>query len=102
MKGVTSRQGYGSDENSGADDTFTDTFGYFASAAAWSTVSPAFPALSRADEMPIWSMINVSCGCRWAIWLNSGSWPPVKNITGMPFFSAAGQNQSAVPSVSHL
>jgi len=28
--------------------------------------------------------------------------PPPKNITGMPAFSAAGQNQSAVPSVSHF
>jgi hypothetical protein len=30
-----SRNGLGSDENSGTDDSFTDTHGYFASAAAW-------------------------------------------------------------------
>ena len=33
MRGVMSRNGYGSDDISGADDNFTVTFGYVASAA---------------------------------------------------------------------
>jgi len=31
---------------------------------------------------------------------NFDTWPGARNMTGTPAFSAAGQNQSAVPSVS--
>ena len=46
-------------------------------------------------------MMRVSCGWRSAMRANIDTRPGAKNMTGTPAFSAAGQNQSAVPSVSH-
>src|SRR5215468_9380561 len=57
--------------------------------------------LVRLDEFkPMWSMMSVSCGWRSAMWANLGTSPPARNMTASPAFSAAGQNQSAVPSES--
>src|ERR1700681_2805349 len=101
MCGVTSRNGYGSDENSGADDSFTDTFGYFASTADSAIAARIVLFRMVSDEMPMWSMMRMSWGWRSAMRPNSDVWPVVRNMMGMPAFSAAGQNQSADPSVSH-
>jgi hypothetical protein len=55
--------------------------------------------LVRLDEFkPMWSMMSVSCGWRSAMWANRGTSPTA--MTASPAFSAAGQNQSAVPSES--
>ena len=59
-------------QNSGDADSFTDTFGYLASAADWATVSASFPAFRASDEIPMWSMMRVSCGCFSAMAANSG------------------------------
>src|SRR4029453_19196661 len=57
--------------------------------------------LVRLDESnPMWSMISESCGWRSAMWANLGTSPTARNMTASPAFSAAGQNQSAVPSES--
>ena len=48
----------------------------------------------------MWSMMSVSCGWRSAMRANLGTAPTARNMTGSPAFSAAGQNQSAVPSES--
>ena len=45
-------------ENSTADDSFTDMFGYLANPAASSTVSFIMPARMASDEMPMWSRIS--------------------------------------------
>src|SRR6516225_1906565 len=47
-------------------------------------------------------MMSVRVGWRSAMGPNNAVCPVVRNITGTRAFSAAGQNQSAVPSVSHL
>jgi hypothetical protein len=55
---VTSRNGYGSDEKSGAADNFTDTFGYFASAADSAIAAGIVLFLKASDETPMWSMMR--------------------------------------------
>src|SRR5436190_12025609 len=46
-------------------------------------------------------MINVSWGWRSAMRTTCADRPLIRNMMGSPAFSAAGQNQSALPSVGH-
>src|SRR5204862_7938246 len=101
MCGMTSRHGYGSVEYNGIDDSFTDTFGYFASEATTPISSCHLALRMKAVEMPMLSTISVNPGCRSAMRPISAFCPLVRNITGTLAFSAAGQNQSATLLVSH-
>src|SRR4030095_780951 len=81
----------------GAADILMLTFGDLASATAWSIPAGIFFSVAMTAFTPMWSMISVSPGWRSAIDANFGSRPNARNMTGSPAFSAAGQNQSAVP-----
>ena len=81
----------------GAADILMLTFGYLASATACSIAAGILFSFAM-RVTPMWSMMRVSCGWRSAIGANFDSRPNARNMTGSPAFSAAGQNQSAVPS----
>jgi hypothetical protein len=84
------------------EESFTETFGYLASpATALSISSPhVWVVRMKAVEIPMWSMMIVNPGWRSAMGPMSEFCPLVSSITGRLAFSAAGQNQSAVPLVS--
>src|SRR5262245_14824969 len=84
----------------GAADILMLTFGYLASATAWSIPAGILFSVAMTAFTAMWSMISVSPAWRSAIGANFGSRPNAMNMTGSPAFSAAGQNQSAVPSDS--
>jgi len=85
----------------GAAESLTETFGYLASEAVWPTASAIRPSLGVLPPIPMWSAISCRRGKRSATLAICAFWPSVRNITGRSAFSASGQNQSAVPSVSH-
>src|SRR5262249_25212672 len=84
----------------GEADSLTLTLGYFASATVCPIASSTLLSFTMAAVTPMWSMINVSCGCCSAMGPSSATRPGAKHMTGSPAFSAAPQNQSAVPSES--
>ena len=92
----------GSVELLGAADSLTETFGYFASDAVWRSRPPACLPLtrSRAHAHVIDDQRELRVALRDAAEFRRPGMG--QEHDGSPAFSAAGQNQWAVPSVSHL
>src|SRR6516164_4852205 len=59
----------------GEADSLTLTLGYFASATVCPIASASLPSSAMAMFTPMWSMINVSCGCCSAILPNTAMRP---------------------------
>ena len=96
----TSANGYASLDQCGIPEDFTAMFGCFASAQTAGKSSQTVGSSAGRNRTPTWSITNFSPGCAVAIRSSTSRLPGTSTISGIPAVSAAGQSQSADPSVS--